>query len=378
MSDYRTIVRLSINCCPARIGSDADLTGEQVVPKLDIAVAGAGMIGRTHIGLIQASDACHLSGIVDPAAGAAEFARAAGVPRYATLPELFAAQHPAGVIVATPNQLHVENALDCIAAGVPVLVEKPLADSVAAGIRLRDAAERASATILVGHHRLHSPLLATACAIVQRGALGRLVAVTGSAMFYKPDSYFDEAPWRREPGGGPILINMIHEIGNLRALCGEIVAVQAFASNAIRGFPVEDTVAINLRFASGALGTFMLSDTAASARSWEQTSRENKSYATYDDEDCYVIVGTDGSLAVPTMRLKTYASREDRSWWKPLRAEVAPLDRADPLERQLAHFCAVIRGEAKPRVTARDGLANLRVTDAIAEAARTGKSIALD
>ena len=199
----------------------------------------------------------------------------------------------------------------------------------------------------------------------------------GSATFYKPDGYFDDAPWRRQPGGGPILINMIHEIGNLRALCGEIVAVQAFASSATRGFPVEDTVAINLRFANGALGTFMLSDTAASARSWEQTSQENKSYPTYPDEDCYLIVGTDGSLAVPTMRLKTYGTKEERSWWKPFKTEVAPVERADPLERQLAHFCAVIRGEAKPRVTVRDGLANLRVTEAIAEAARSGQIVAI-
>jgi predicted dehydrogenase len=346
--------------------------------KLEIAVAGAGMIGRTHIGLIQASAECLLAGIVDPAPGAAEIARAAGVQRYETLKAMFAAKRPDGVIVATPNQLHVQNGLDCIEAGVPALIEKPVAESVGEGIRLRDAAERAGARIVVGHHRVHSPLLATACAIVQQGTLGRLVAVTGSAMFYKPDGYFDEAPWRRQPGGGPILINMIHEIGNLRALCGEIVAVQAFASNATRGFPVEDTVAISLRFANGALGTFMLSDTAASARSWEQTSQENKSYATYPDEDCYVIVGTDGSLAVPTMRLKTYARKENRSWWKPFRTDVAAIDRADPLERQLAHFCAVIRGEAEPRVTARDGLANLRVTEAIADAARTGKIISLD
>ena len=346
--------------------------------KLEIAIAGAGTIGRTHIGLIQASVECRLAGIVDPAPGAAEIARAAGVPRYETLKAMFAAQRPDGVIVATPNQLHVQNGLDCIEAGVPALIEKPVADSVGDGIRLCDAAERAGARILVGHHRVHSPLLATACAIVQQGTLGRLVAVTGSAMFYKPDGYFDEAPWRRQPGGGPILINMIHEIGNLRALCGEIVAVQAFASNATRGFPVEDTVAINLRFANGALGTFMLSDTAASARSWEQTSQENKTYATYPDEDCYVIVGTDGSLTVPTMRLKTYARKEDRSWWKPFRIGVAAIDRADPLERQLAHFCAMIRGEAEPRVTVRDGLANLRVTEGIAEAARTAKIISLD
>jgi len=346
--------------------------------KLQIAVAGAGLIGRTHIGLIQASNECRLTAIVDPAPGAVEIARAASVTLHPTLSALFARERPDGVIVATPNQLHVQNGLECIASRVAVLIEKPIADSVAEGERLRDAAERAGAKILVGHHRLHSPLLATACAIVQQGTLGKLVAVTGSAMFYKPDGYFDEAPWRRQPGGGPILINLIHEIGNLRALCGEIVAVQAMASRATRGFPVEDTVAINLRFANAALGTFMLSDTAASARSWEQTSQENKSYPTYPDEDCYVIVGTDGSLAVPTMRLKTYLSKEDRSWWKPFQTGVAPIDRADPLARQLAHFCAVIRGEATPRVTARDGLANLRVTEAIAEAARTGTTINLD
>ena len=279
------------------------------------------------------------------------------------------------MIIATPNPLHVENALACVDAGVAALVEKPVADNVADGERLAAAIERANARVLVGHHRAHSPILAKAREIIREGTLGALVAVTGSAMFYKPAGYFDEAPWRRQPGGGPILINLIHEIGNLRSLAGEIVAVQAFASSATRGFPVEDTVAINLRFANGALGNFMLSDTAASARSWEQTSRENKAYATYPDEDCYVVAGTRGSLAVPTMRLKVYARDEDRSWWKPFRTAVADVERSDPLAHQLAHFCAVIRGDAKPLVNARDGLQNLRVTEAIAEAARTGKVI---
>jgi predicted dehydrogenase len=178
------------------------------------------------------------------------------------------------------------------------------------------------------------------------------------------------------PGGGPILINLIHEIGNLRALVGEIVAVQAFASNATRGFDVEDTVAINLRFANGALGTFLLSDTAASPKSWEQTSRENNAYAACDDEDAYTIIGANGSLGVPTMRLRYYETRGDRSWFKPFTTRVEELQRDDPLARQIEHFVAVIRGAAEPLVTCRDGLANLRVTEAIAAAARTGGIVA--
>ena len=269
-------------------------------------------------------------------------------------------------------QMHVEQGLECIAAGVPCLIEKPLAHTLEAGRRLVEAAEKAKHKLLVGHHRRHSPILHKAVEIVRSGVLGKLVGVMGSAVFYKPAGYHD-APyeWRRRPGGGPILINMVHEVDNLRAMVGEIAAVQAFASNAIRKFEVEDTVALTLRFANDALGTFLLSDTAASPRSWEQTSQENSDYPTYDDEDAYVIMGDRGSLAVPTMRLRTYGRDEDRSWWKPFKSETLALERADPLSRQMVHFGRVIRGEEAPLVTGRDGLQNLRVVEAIGEAAKT-------
>jgi predicted dehydrogenase len=121
----------------------------------------------------------------------------------------------------------------------------------------------------------------------------------------------------------------------------------------------------------------MLSDTAACPRSWEQTSQENKAYTTYEDEDCYVIAGTHGSLSVPTMRLKTYPRPEDRSWWKPFDVGTVPMKREDPIPRQMEHFGAVVRGETAPLVSARDGLANLRVTEAITEAAKSGSIVRL-
>jgi predicted dehydrogenase len=345
--------------------------------RLRVAVAGAGMIGRSHIDLVRQSGDCDLAAIVDPAPAAGEVARKAGVPLFASLADLFARETPDGVIVATPNNLHVEHGLACVAAGVPALIEKPIADSVEAAERLCLAGERAKVVLLTGHHRQHSPIMAKAVEIVRAGLLGRIVAVIGSALYYKPDSYFDDGPWRRQPGGGPILINLIHEIGNLRALCGEIAAVQAIASSAVRGYPVEDTAAIGLRFASGALATFMLSDTAASGRSWEQTSQENKDFPSYPDDDCYIIAGTEGSLAVPTFRLKRFAGEAVRSWWTPLQCQTISVDRADPLQRQLENFCAVIRGESGPVVTARDGLQNLRVIEAIAQATRSGTIVSL-
>ena len=343
--------------------------------KIRIAVAGAGQIGQAHIKVLAHSPSCMLSAIVDPSTAAIDIAAKEGVPLYRTIDELLLTNRSDGLILATPNQLHVSQALQCMEAKLPILLEKPIATTVAEGEKIVAMVAATSSKVLIGHHRAHSPIMAKAKEVVDSGKLGKLVTFVGSATFFKPDHYFTDAPWRKELGAGPILINMIHEVHNLRMLCGDIVAVQAFGSNATRGFSVEDTVAINLRFANGALGTFMLSDTAASARSWEQTSQENKSYASYDDEDCYVITGTNGTLSVPTMRLKTYPRTEDRSWWKAFNASVVSMVRDDPLKHQIEHFGAVIRGETQPLVSAYDGLQNLRVTEAIFEATKTGQVI---
>src|SRR3954463_250347 len=319
-----------------------------------IAVAGSGLIGRRHIEEIDASRAAQRAAVVDPGPAAAEVADRVGGPPYPSLRGLFDAEKPDGIILATPNQLHVDLGLECVAAGVPVLVEKPIGDTVQGATKLVEAAEAAGVPLLTGHHRNYSPIMATAREIVQSGVLGPIVAVVGTALFYKPDDYFDVGDgWRRQEGGGPILLNLIHEVNNLQSLVGDVVRVQATASNATRGFPVEDTAAMVLTFANGALGTFLLSDTAASARSWEQTARENLSYASYPDEDCYHVAGTTGSLSVPTMRLTVFPGT--RSWFEPFETSRVELDRSDPLANQIEHFAAVIRGEAKPICSGRDG-----------------------
>lgn len=342
---------------------------------LRIAVAGAGLMGRSHARLLADHAQTRLAAFVDPAAHGQTLAQEFGVPCHAALDELLARDKPDALIIATPNDLHVPQALQALAQGVPVLLEKPVSATVAQGQLLLDAVQAAGARVLVGHHRAHSPIMAKAREVVQSGRLGRLVAVQGSATFYKPDRYFADGPWRAAPGGGPILINMIHEVHNLRMLCGEVAAVQAFGSNSVRGFAVEDSAVINLRFDSGVLGSFVLSDTAASARSWEQTSQENKAYPSYGDEDCYVLSGTLGTLAVPTMRLKTYADAQQASWWLPFELGEVDLVREDPLKRQLDHFVQIILGQAEPLVSVRDGLQNLRVVEAIAQAVRTGQAV---
>ena len=133
-----------------------------------IAVAGAGLIGLAHIGVAQASPTCALSAVVDPAPAAASRCREGRRAALQSLAELIANDRPDGVILATPNQLHVPHALQCIDAGLPMLLEKPIAPTVAEGERLVQAADAAGAKILIGHHRAHSPIMAKAKEIVEQ------------------------------------------------------------------------------------------------------------------------------------------------------------------------------------------------------------------
>ncbi|HEY0401015.1 MAG TPA: Gfo/Idh/MocA family oxidoreductase, partial [Blastococcus sp.] len=131
-----------------------------------IAVAGAGLIGQRHLEEIDASGSAQIAAIVDPFPAAREVADTFGVSLYGSLAELFEEDKPDGVILATPNPLHVDGGLECVAAGVPVIVEKPLGDSVEGATRLVEAAEAAGVALLTGHHRNYSAIMAKAREIV--------------------------------------------------------------------------------------------------------------------------------------------------------------------------------------------------------------------
>jgi predicted dehydrogenase len=349
---------------------------------LGIAVAGAGVIGRRHIELIQANPRTRLCAVVDPQPASRELAAHLGLPHFESLEDLFdgpGAARPDGVILATPNHLHVPGALVCAKHRVPALIEKPVAHSLEAGLQLAGALAQNPIPMLVGHHRRHSSTLQAARRAIQSGLLGRVVTVTGSAQFYKPDSYFEQGPWRKQPGGGPILINLIHEMDNLRYLCGELESIHAMASHAVRQLAVEDTVVMALKFASGALGTFTLSDAVASPRSWEQTSGENAAYARYPSQDCYFIAGTQGSLSVPTLHAWTHApgSSGEPGWNTPFLEQNLTPEAVDPLAAQLDHFCDLIAGKAEPIITVTDALQSLLAVEAVQRSIATGKAVLL-
>jgi predicted dehydrogenase len=335
---------------------------------LRIGLIGAGLIGRRHLTVLLDDRAYAVAGIADPSPAAADLARQHGLAHFADYRRMLEEVPLEGVIVATPNQLHVPVALASIERKRPVLVEKPIADSVSSALDLVEAAERARVAVLVGHHRRHNPIMRAAAELIRGGGIGAVTAVTGFWLSRKPDDYFDVA-WRREAGGGPVLINAIHDIDCLRMLCGEIESVQAATSGKARGFPVEDTAAAVLCFESGALGTLTVSDAVSAPWSWEWTSGENPFYPR-EWQDCYLIAGTKGSLAVPS--LDHWWHEPDQGWGDPLTRRRIPVTPAAPYVEQMRNFGAVIRGEAVPVVSGAEGARTLAATLAIKDSAATG------
>ncbi len=336
-----------------------------------LAIVGFGMFGQRHAATARAEPGCSLVAVADPTAAAAARAAELGLVHHADYRAMLDAVKPDAVVVATPNADHVPVALAAVERGIPVLVEKPIAESLEAARRLVAASRERGVPVLVGHHRRYNPIIERARAAVAGGELGHVVAVNALFLIRKPDEYFD-VRWRREKGGGPLLINAIHDIDNLRHVVGEVIEVEAMAGNAVRGHAVEDAAVVLMRFAGGALGTLTVSDATPAPWSWELTSGEAAMYPQRRG-DCYLIAGTRASLALPSLALWRYDGTP--SWTAPLAESALEISREDPQRRQLAHFLRVVRGEEAPRVDAADALRTLAVTEAIAEAIGSGARV---
>jgi len=348
-----------------------------------LAIAGAGLIGKRHIASIARCKDIELSAIVDPSIAGKTYANEISIPWYASLAELFADYKPDGVILSTPNQVHVQNGLECVAARCPMLIEKPLATSADEGVGLVAAAREAAVPVLVGHHRRHNPLMRKARELIDTGAIGQLRAVHANCWLYKPDEYFDTAPWRTTKGAGPVSVNLAHDIDLIRYLCGDVVSVQAQAVPSRRGHDNEDVAAAVLQFDNGVLGTITVSDTIVSPWSWELTARENPAYPP-TTQSCYLLGGTHGSLSLPDLTL--WENKGTRSWWHPISATTMPRDTSevtiareasDPFVNQITQFAAVIAGQEEPLVSGEEGLKTLRVIESIQSAAESGETIYL-
>lgn len=345
---------------------------------LQAVIGAAGLIGIRHVQHVLDEPTTTLSCIVDPTPAGASLAEKLNVPNFGSVNALIAAKKAGEIavdaaIVATPNQTHVPLGILCVDNDISVLVEKPVSVDSASAITLLQAASRAkargsTARVLVGHHRRLNTYIRAAKKAVDSGVLGILVAFQGIWALLKDRPYFD-VEWRKTLGhGGPILINMIHEVDNLRYLFGDIGQVYVERGAETRAHEVEETIAMTLRFESGVVGTFVLSDAVASPYNWESASGENP-LVEKKSQAVYTILGTRGSMSVPEMRRWNYDGQGGEGNWRTaieiddsLKSEI---DDVAPFTLQLRDLVAVHRGEKEPICSGLEGCKSLSVVEAI-------------
>lgn len=164
--------------------------------------------------------------------------------------------HPdvSGVLLCTPNDVHEEQTALAAARGRHVFVEKPIADTVEAGERMRAACLDAGVTLMVGHAFRRLGAARRTRELVEAGALGRVVLAEAS--FSLPGS-FPEGAWRahreRNPGG-PLMQLGIHCVDTLASWLGPIERSTGRFAHVATEADVDDVGVVTLEFASGALG----------------------------------------------------------------------------------------------------------------------------
>lgn len=339
--------------------------------RLPLCVIGAGSIGMRHVEVAGLSDRVELTAVVEPDAARRDELARLGLPAVAGIDAVPSQTRAA--IIATPTPDHHNSACAAIERGWRVIVEKPLTATLDEARGLVARAEAAGVPLFTGHHRRCHPF-----SLAARGALrsiGDPVGVQALWSLRKHNSYYD-VDWRRNPGAGPLMTNLSHEIDLMRFLLGEVTEVSALVSSARRGFVIEDTGSVALRFANGALGSVLISDAGASPWSFEAASQENPAIAG-SGEDYMRFTGTDGALAFPSLTQWGRSDAGEIEWSKPLRRSEGPqFDRIDPLLAQIDRFAAVMAGGRDDVLcTGYDGMAALEMTLATALAAKTGRPV---
>jgi len=340
-----------------------------------LGIIGAGLIGKVHATIAGDLPECRLVGICDVNPSAQTLAAKLGANYYSNYEEMIKSESPEGVIIATPTALHTPIGVTCAKYGVHLFVEKPIAPDVQEARALVDSARKNGGRLLVGHHRRFNPMVEMTRQAIRKGKIGKLVAVSALWVLLKPSEYY-QIEWRTKLGGGPILINMIHDIDNMRYICGEICKVYAETGSAVRGFQVEDTASVTLRFSGGALGSIITSDCSPSNWSYEATTGENPYYFRTHD-NCYIFFGTEGSLSFPNMNIVRYEDPEKAGWQFPLITEHIHVEWRDPLVAQLKHFCKVVKGMEEPRTSGEDATRTLAVARAILKSGASGDPVDL-
>ena len=336
------------------------------VQPLRVAVIGFGKLGLLHAALANAVPGCQLAAVVDntPMMLDALKAYIPDVRTYSDYRSLLKDGEIDAAMIATPTQLHVPIAVDCVSAGLPIFIEKPLSVSNAQAQPLLEALRARPVVNMVGYMGRYIDTFAKAKDIVASGALGKLQMLRSSmyiGQLFKPGK-----GWRYDKsasGGGVLITQNTHVIDKLLWMFGEIEEVNGRTS-ALYSAGVEDYCHAMFHFRSGLLGYLDASWSARHYRTPAITIHVQGSGGTLDVDDDQVRLFLDKSFGLFAEGWST--------WRKPDLYRGVSIDIGGPQYTiQMEAFVAAIRTGAAIESDVASAAAVQAVVDAIYRSAET-------
>ncbi|MEQ1714826.1 MAG: Gfo/Idh/MocA family oxidoreductase [Hyphomicrobium sp.] len=223
------------------------------------ALLGCGRIAKRHAELLSSGviEGAQLVAVCDTDRKAADgFAATYGVPAYYDQQVLLARPDVDVVSILTPSGLHAEDAIAVAKAGKHVVVEKPMALRLEdADVMIRACDQAGVKLFVVKQNRFNLPIVKAREALME-GRLGKLILGTVRVRWCRPQSYYDQAPWRGtwKLDGGVLSNQASHHVDMLEWFMGDVDSVHARATTALVNIEAEDTAIATLKFSNGALG----------------------------------------------------------------------------------------------------------------------------
>ncbi len=328
---------------------------------LRVGIIGYGYTGKIHARACMAQAGAQLTAIADSEAERLNDLPA-GVRAYRSYEELLESGVDA-VSICLPTYLHCKVAVDALERGKHVLVEKPIAVSLAEAQWMVRAAKTAGRVLYVGMTHRFYPELREAKKLIDEGAIGKIVACNDCALEHV--GFLNTPRWymeKRCSGGGPALTSGIHLVDRLRWFTGdEVRQVTGLAANPYFGADVEDAGQMFLRFRGG-----------VSAQVTVAFLREPHPLV------CDLqVIGTRGSITVHTWRgydLWNGSGHREKIFYTDephgVKVQVG-------IEGEMSEFCKSIAEGLDPWPSAEDHICSLRIILAYYRAAETGGAIEL-
>jgi UDP-N-acetyl-2-amino-2-deoxyglucuronate dehydrogenase len=340
-------------------------------------VVGCGKVGHTHAAALAALPDSAFAAVCDRNADRAQaFAAQYGVTPYTDVRQMVEREKLDVVLVCTPHPVHAAPAIDALKAGAHVLVEKPMATSLADCDAMLAAAQDSGVLLsVISQRRLYAPSQRVKAAI-DAGKIGQPILGLIVLLGWRDEPYYRSDPWRGTwagEGGGVLVSQAVHQLDLLLWLMGPVAELQGYHANLNHPYiEVEDTAVAALKFQSGALGSVVVSNSQNPGLYGRVHvfGSNGAAVGTQTDGGSMFIAGMAPVEEPPVIDLWTVPGEKHLldEWQQEDYAMFKRVDTASYYhERQIEDFLWAIRDQRPPLVTAEEGRRAVELFTAIYE-----------